>query len=94
MINLQKAHYAKQALQAKGLEIVYSAPSFNEFVVKLSKPVADVNKQLLNAGIIGGYDLGLDYPELAGHTLLAVTELRTKEEIDTLVQELEAITRA
>lgn len=94
MINLQKAHYAKQALQAKGLEIVYSAPSFNEFVVKLSKPVADVNKQLLHAGIIGGYDLGLDYPELAGHTLLAVTELRTKEEIDTLVQELEAITRA
>lgn len=94
MINLQKAHYAKQVLMAKGFEIAYSAPSFNEFVVKLSKPVADVNRKLLDAGIIGGYDLGLDYPELTGHTLLAVTELRTKEEIDTLVKELEAITRA
>lgn len=94
MLNLQKAHYAKQALQAKGLEVVFTSPFFNEFVVKLSKPVAEVNKKLLDAGIIGGYDLGLDYPEFAGHTLLAVTELRTKEEIDTLAAELEAITRA
>ncbi|MDF2680693.1 MAG: gcvPA [Brevibacillus sp.] len=94
MMNLQKAHYAKQALQAKGLEIVFTSPFFNEFAVKLSQPVADVNKKLLGAGIIGGYDLGMDYPELAGHMLLAVTELRTKEEIDQLAQELEAITRA
>lgn len=94
MMNLQKAHYAKQALEAKGLDVVFSAPFFNEFVVKLSKPVAEVNKQLLERGIIGGYDLGLDYPELAGHMLIAVTELRTKQEMDTLAQELEAITRA
>ncbi|MBG9940645.1 aminomethyl-transferring glycine dehydrogenase subunit GcvPA [Brevibacillus formosus] len=94
MMNLQKAHYAKNALQAKGLEIVFTSPFFNEFVVKLNKPVAEVNKGLLDAGIIGGYDLGLDYPEFANHTLLAVTELRTKEEIDTLAAELEAITRA
>ncbi len=94
MMNLQKAHYAKQALKAKGLEVVFTSPFFNEFVVKLSKPVAEVNKQLVERGIIGGYDLGIDYPELARHMLIAVTELRTKEEIDTLAQELEAITRA
>jgi glycine dehydrogenase subunit 1 len=94
MMNLQKAHYAKQALQAKGLEVAFTSPFFNEFAVKLSKPVAEVNKKLLDAGIIGGYDLGLDYPEFAGHMLLAVTELRTKDEIDQLAQELEAITRA
>jgi glycine dehydrogenase subunit 1 len=94
MMNLQKAHYAKQALQAKGFRIAFGAPVFNEFAVKLTKPVAEVNKALLAKGIIGGYDLGLDYPELAGQMLLAVTELRTKEEIDTLAQELEAITRA
>lgn len=94
MMNLQKAHYAKQAMQAKGLDVTFAAPFFNEFVVKLSKPVREVNKRLLAAKIIGGYDLGLDYPELAGHMLIAVTELRTKDEIDTLVQELEAITRA
>lgn len=94
MMNLQKAHYAKQAIAAKGLKVAFSSPFFNEFAVKLSKPIAEVNKKLVQAGIIGGYDLGIDYPELSGNMLIAVTELRTKQEIDTLVQELEAITRA
>ncbi len=94
MMNLQKAHYAKRALESKGFEVVFSAPSFNEFVVKLNKPVREVNAALLAAGIIGGYDLGGKYPELDGHMLIAVTELRSKQQIDTLVQEMEAITRA
>ncbi|MGO0060791.1 aminomethyl-transferring glycine dehydrogenase subunit GcvPA [Brevibacillus fluminis] len=95
MMNLQKSHYAKQALtNAKGVEAVFNAPFFNEFVIKLTKPVADVNKALLAAGIIGGYDLGKAYPELAGHMLVAVTELRTKQEIDAFAQELEAILSA
>ncbi len=94
MMNLQKAHYAKQAFLNANMEAVFAAPFFNEFVVKVNKPVAEVNKALLSSGIIGGYDLGRTYPELAGHMLIAVTELRSKQEIDTLVQELEAITRA
>lgn len=94
MMNLQKAHYAKQAFTNANLEVVFAAPFFNEFVVKVNKPVAEVNKALLPANIIGGFDLGRKYPELEGHMLIAVTELRTKEEIDSLVQELEAITRA
>lgn len=86
--NIQKAYYAKRVLKEKGLEIVFDGPSFNEFVIKLSKPVKEVNKTLLQKGIIGGYDLGRDYPELANHMLVAVTELRTKEEIDIFAQEL------
>jgi glycine dehydrogenase subunit 1 len=86
--NIQKAHYAKKVLKEKGLDIVFDGPSFNEFVVKLSKPVKEVNQGLLKHGIIGGYDLGRDYPELANHMLIAVTELRTKEEIDTFAKEL------
>ncbi|MCM3765257.1 aminomethyl-transferring glycine dehydrogenase subunit GcvPA [Neobacillus niacini] len=86
--NLQKAHYAKSALKAAGFEVAYDGYTFNEFVVKLNKPVKEINQQLLQKGIIGGYDLGRDYPELANHMLLAVTEQRTKEEIDTLVKEL------
>lgn len=92
MMNLQKSHYAKQALvKATGVEAVFNAPFFNEFVIKLSKPVAEVNKALLAAGIIGGYDLGQAYPEFASHMLVNVTELRTQQEIDTFAQELEAI---
>jgi glycine dehydrogenase subunit 1 len=86
--NLQKAHYAKTAFKEAGFEIVYDGHSFNEFVVKLNKPVKEINQALLQKGIIGGYDLGRDYPELANHMLIAVTEQRLKEEIDTLVKEV------
>jgi glycine dehydrogenase subunit 1 len=86
--NLQKAHYAKNAFKEAGFEVGYDGHSFNEFVVKLTKPVKEINQNLLQKGIIGGYDLGRDYSELANHMLIAVTEQRSKEEIDTLVKEL------
>jgi glycine dehydrogenase subunit 1 len=86
--NIQKANYARNAFKKCGFEIVFEGPSFNEFVVKMNRPVKAINEELLTKGIIGGYDLGRDYPELKGHMLIAVTELRTKEEIDTFVEEL------
>ncbi|MEH7255101.1 aminomethyl-transferring glycine dehydrogenase subunit GcvPA [Neobacillus niacini] len=86
--NLQKAHYARTIFKEAGFEVVYEGHSFNEFVVKLNKPVKEINQGLLQKGIIGGYDLGRDYPELANHMLVAVTEQRSKEEIDTLVKEV------
>ncbi len=86
--NIQKANYAKNALKEQGIEVVFESPIFNEFVVKLNSPVKEINKKLLQINIIGGYDLGRDFPELDNHMLVAVTELRTKEEIDTFVTEL------
>ncbi len=86
--NIQKANYAKNAFIQAGFEVAFNGPTFNEFVIKLSKPVKQINQQLLKKGIIGGYDLGRNYPELSQHMLVAVTELRTKEEIDNFVKEL------
>ncbi|MEH7526095.1 aminomethyl-transferring glycine dehydrogenase subunit GcvPA, partial [Bacillus sp. JJ1503] len=86
--NIQKASYAKKAFKENGFEVVFEGPSFNEFVIKLNTPVKEVNQKLLKKGIIGGYDLGRDYSDLANHMLVAVTELRTKEEIDTFVKEM------
>lgn len=86
--NIQKAHYAKKAMAENGVSVPFEGPIFNEFVVKLNKPVKEVNAKLLEKGIVGGYDLGLTYPDLQNHMLVAVTELRTKEEIDTFVKEL------
>jgi len=63
-------------------------PSFNEFVVKLNRPVREVQKALLQKGIIAGYDLGRDYPSLENHLLVCVTEIRTKDEIDRFVEEM------
>jgi glycine dehydrogenase subunit 1 len=86
--NLQKAYYAKNVCKENGIEVVYDGHSFNEFVVKLNHSVKEINQKLLQKGIIGGYDLGRDYPELSNHMLIAVTEQRSKEEIETFVKEL------
>ncbi|MBP1932817.1 aminomethyl-transferring glycine dehydrogenase subunit GcvPA [Ammoniphilus resinae] len=93
LLNIQKTQYAKKRVAELGVEIPFSVPVFNEFVVKLPRPVGEVNRLLLKEKIVGGYDLGRDFPELAGHMLIAVTESRTKEEIDSLVKGLEGIIR-
>jgi glycine dehydrogenase subunit 1 len=80
-----KAHYAAQQIQAlAGYELWSPAPFFNEFVVRSPIPVESLNEHLLEHNILGGYDLGQDYPELADHILIAVTEMNSKEEIDDL----------
>ncbi|GGK03193.1 putative glycine dehydrogenase (decarboxylating) subunit 1 [Lentibacillus kapialis] len=88
VLNMQKARYAKQQLASAGIPAVFSGPFFNELVIKLPEDAARINEKLLASGIIGGYDLGVDYPEWKNHMLIAVTENRTKDEIDTFVKEL------
>lgn len=88
--NITKTHYMKQQLKAAGLEIAFEGAHFNEIVVKTDSPVKKLNASLLQKGMIGGYDLGLSYEEFEGHVLVAVTEQRTKEEIDAFVQEMGA----
>jgi glycine dehydrogenase subunit 1 len=88
--NIQKANYAKNVFKQNGFEIVYDGPSFNEFVVKLDKPVEGLTSYLLQSGVIGGYDLGKVDPKYAGQMLVCVTEIRTKEEIDTFVEKVRA----
>lgn len=89
--NIVKTHYAKNAFKQAGFDVVFDGHHFNEIVVDCKKSVREVNQALLKKGMIGGYDLGLSYPELEGHMLIAVTEQRTKEEIDALVQEMGAL---
>ncbi len=88
--NITKTHYMKQQLKQAGFDVIFDGAHFNELTVKTSAPAKELNARLLKKGMIGGYDLGRSYPELKGHTLIAVTEQRTKEEIDAFVQELTA----
>ncbi|NMO78429.1 aminomethyl-transferring glycine dehydrogenase subunit GcvPA [Niallia alba] len=87
--NIQKAHYAKTKLREAGFEIIFEGPSFNEFIIKCNSSISAINRALLEIGMIGGYDLGRDFEQLENHMLIAVTELRTKEEIDEFVAEME-----
>jgi|AMZC01.1.fsa_nt_AMZC01003493.1_12 glycine dehydrogenase subunit 1 len=85
-----KAHYAAQQIDAlDGYDVDMSKPFFKEFVVTCPKPVREINEFLLEHwGIIGGYDLSQDYEGRENQMLLAVTEMNTKDEIDSLVEAL------
>ena len=82
---LQKSHYAYNELIKTGkFSPVFTKSFFKEFVVKSNTPVCELNNKLLKENIIGGYDVQKDYPELKDVWMVAVTEKRTKEEIDKL----------
>ncbi len=91
----QKAHYAASELsKIPGMGLCFSQPFFHEFALCLGRPVEEVNAHLLEHGILGGYDLGQDYPSLKDHMLIAVTEMNSKEEIDLLVEVLKEAVHA
>lgn len=78
-----KSHYAYDQLITTGkFRPVFTAPFFKEFAVQSTEEVSGLNEKLLEGGFIGGYDLGKNYPELKNGWLVAVTEKRTKQEID------------
>jgi len=86
-----KAHYAQRRIgEINGFSVIIDeGPFFNEFVVRSPRSVKEINDYLLDEwGIIGGYDLGPDYPHLKGHVLLCVTEMNPRDEIDALVEAL------
>lgn len=85
--NINKAHYLKKELQAKGFKILNQTAFFNEFVVILDKPIKEINKALHEKGFIGGYDASKE-TGLEHAYLLCATEKRTKEEMDSFVQAL------
>ena len=88
-----KAHYAQQRIaEIDGFSPLDDKPFFKEFVIRCPRPVQEINDYLLEEwGIIGGYDLGREYPRLQDHVLLCVTEMNPRQEIDTLVQALQSM---
>jgi len=89
---VQKSHYAfKQITKSGDYKPLFDKPFFREFAVVGSVDAEEVNKKLLEEKILGGYPLEKDYPQLKNGILYAVTEKRTKEEIDKLSSVLEGI---
>ena len=92
-LSYHKAHYAAKLIgDVPGYEVVSTGPFFKEFVVRCPAPVAEINAALLDEwGIVGGYDLGQDYPALKDHMLLCVTEMLTRADIEDLAEALAEI---
>ncbi|HEX6818363.1 MAG TPA: aminomethyl-transferring glycine dehydrogenase subunit GcvPA [Ktedonobacterales bacterium] len=89
---LQRAHYARERLCViPGFKPLFTRPYFDEFALTCPLPAERINAELRERGIIGGYDLSRDYPELENALLLAVTETRTRDDIDSLATALEEI---
>jgi glycine dehydrogenase subunit 1 len=80
-----KAVYARERLlKITGVESVLSTSFFNEFVVELPDDADALVSQMIPKGFVAGIPLGLFFPQRRRQLLIAVTELRTKEEIDHL----------
>lgn len=88
--NLQKAHYAKDRItKIDGIKPRFNGVDFNEFTLEFEKPWADIDKFLLEKGVIGGLPVTKAYPELENCVLICVTESHKKEDIDRFVGHLE-----
>ena len=85
----QRTAYARDRLSAiEGVELIHGAPVVREFAVRLDAPVPEVLDRCAAEGIAAGYPLGREYPEHEHGLLVAITERRTKEDIDRLAAAL------
>ena len=92
---LQRTAYARERLAGlEGVELLHEAPVVREFAVRLDAPVERVRERCAAAGVNPGYALGRDYPEWPDGLLVAITELRTREDIDRLAEVLGAAVAA
>lgn len=88
----QKAHYLSEQINIlHGCQLAYSAPFFKEFVVKLPKPAKQVIDHLIEKGFFAGINLGQFYPGMDDCLLIAVTEKRTRAEMDGFVVALQSV---
>jgi glycine dehydrogenase subunit 1 len=83
--------YARDRLQEAGLEPTFAdKATFKEFAVRVGRNATHAIAAARRQGVYPGYALGRDYPGLDDSLLIAVTEKRTVEEIDRLVEALQA----
>jgi glycine dehydrogenase subunit 1 len=88
---LALSHHARERLNEAGLELVFpDKTTFKEFAVRVGRPAKEAVRDARRAGVHPGYALGRDYPGLDDALLVAVTEKRTLDDIDRLVEVLTA----
>jgi glycine dehydrogenase subunit 1 len=88
---LQRTAYARDALAAlPGVEALHDQPVVREFAITVDAPVERVVERCVERGVNPGYPLAADYPEYGSSLLVAITEQRTRADIDRLVHAIEA----
>ena len=74
-----------------GIRAAFAGPRFHEAVLQLDRPVAPLLESLAAEGIVGGYDLSRDYPELGHAFLTCATETRTTADIECYARSLQRL---
>ncbi|MGB7589045.1 MAG: aminomethyl-transferring glycine dehydrogenase subunit GcvPA [Solirubrobacterales bacterium] len=86
---VRRTAYARERLaMVEGVELLHEAAVAREFAVRLDAPIGAVLERCAERGIAAGYPLGRDYPEYENCLLVAITERRTREQIDALADTL------
>jgi glycine cleavage system P protein (glycine dehydrogenase) subunit 1 len=86
----RRTAYARERLASvDGVELLHAAPVVREFAVRIEAPVEAVLERCSERGIAAGYPLGREYPEYENGLLVAITERRTKAQIDELAEALD-----
>jgi glycine dehydrogenase subunit 1 len=84
---VRRTAYARDRLAAvEGVELLHDAPVAREFALRTRAPVAELLDRCAQRGIAAGYPLAREYPEYEDGLLVAITERRTKEQIDLLAE--------
>ncbi len=92
---VQRTAYARERLaELDGVSLLHERPVVREFALVLEAPVEKVIARCLEQGINPGYALRRDYPEHEDGLLVAITERRTRAEIDRLVEAIEGAVAA
>ncbi len=92
---LQRTAYARERLLAvDGVQALHDQPVVREFAITLDAPAGAVIDRCAAQGVNPGYELGRDYPEYEHGLLVAITERRTRADIDRLADTLEAAVAA
>ena len=79
---------AELLCEVPGVEPLFGRPVFHEQALRLPAPTADVLRSLAEHNILGGFDLGAEYPELDPAVLVCATEMRTEEEMQSYASKL------
>jgi glycine dehydrogenase subunit 1 len=88
---VRNTSYAAKVLTAAGAKLRFADRVFGEFVIDLPIDARAVQKKLITKGILAGLPLGPYYKGMDQSLLVAVTETRTRSEIDAYAQALKEV---
>ena len=87
-------HLVEKLITIDGVKKAFTGTHFHETVLQLEAPAAEVLSGLMDKGILGGYDLSLDYPELGHAILVCTTEMRSEDDINAYAKAMQEVLNA